>query len=74
MKKTLKQTSKAITAKIPCEKGDLPFLVFFQSLNGHPDFRTYATVDEANRRFDELKALGLKPEVYLLVRGGFPPE
>ena len=53
------------------ENGDLPFLLFYQSLNGHPEFETHGTIEATQERYNTLKALGRSPQVYLHIQGTF---
>lgn len=56
--KTLKQLRKI------GNKGNLPFLLFYQSLNEHPVFETHDDIDSVLKRFQGLKLLGRTPVIY----------
>lgn len=47
------------------EKGDLPFLVFWQSLNGLPCFESFTDIDKAIDKLIYLRGLRLTPKLFI---------
>jgi len=45
--------------------GELPFIVFWQSLNGHPHFMSFEEIGDARERVKHLDNLGRAPQLYL---------
>jgi len=59
---------EAFDMEIALNKGDLPLLLFYQSLNGHPCFETFDNLEEMQKRHEGLKKLGRIPKAYLHLR------
>ena len=47
------------------EKGFLPYMIFFQSLGGWPEFKLYETLEAAEKAMKYLQSIRLKPALYL---------
>ena len=47
------------------EKGFLPYMVFYQSLGGWPEFHLYKTFEVAKKAMEHLHSARLKPVLYL---------
>jgi len=49
---------------VKSEKGNLGFLVWWQSLDGRLEIKYYCKFSEAVKGFEGLKSLGRKPEIW----------
>ena len=54
--------------EISLNKGELPLLLFYQSLNGHPYFETFDDALKASERYGSLLKLGRKPQLYVKMK------
>ena len=53
------------TFAIKEEKGYLPYMIFFQSLGGWPEFKLYETFEAAEKAMKYLQSVRLKSALYL---------
>jgi hypothetical protein len=53
---------------IDLNKGDLPIMLFFQSLNGYPIFETFDDMEDAVKRYAGLLGLGRTPQLYVRLK------
>lgn len=63
----IEQTKDSIKVEIEYTNGDLPYVVFWQSLNGLPCFEHHRTLVGATVRVKELELLGRIPILFLRV-------
>jgi hypothetical protein len=63
----IEQTKETIKVDIDYQRGDLPWLLFWQSVDGRPSFKEYGTLEEINKHVNHLEAIGRHPTVYLRV-------
>lgn len=50
------------------EHGDLPYLIFYQSLNGLPCFEHIRTIDEVKKRLLQLMILNRNPQLFIYIK------
>jgi hypothetical protein len=66
---TVNKNESEIKLRLTCRRGDLPVMLFWQSLDGRPVFEYHHTVYHALDRAKCLTKLGLKPRVFLNLDG-----
>jgi hypothetical protein len=70
-KNKLTQSKTEINVKIECHNGDLPFMLFWQSLDGRPQFEYHNQFKDALVRSKYLSSLKLKPRIFLNLDGDY---
>ncbi len=59
---------ESLEQDIEFNKGNLPLLLFYQSLNGSPCFETHDSMEDISNRYVSLLTIGRNPQIYLKLK------